>query len=102
MIGLDENGIKKVIEYKFNDDGNKVKITTTTHTHKLANARLSKHAIECQSWPKFGNVVHEEIGARLTMVSTKEILLEHPRAPGSLSFSLACSLLYLFLCDLRN
>ena len=104
MIGPDENGIKKVIEYKFNDDGNKVKITTTTptHTHKLANARLSKHAIECQSWPKFGDGVHKDVGARLTMVSTKEILLKRPRAPGSLSLSLACSLLYLFLCDLRN
>ena len=102
MIGPDENGIKKVIEYKFNDDGNKVKITTTTCTSKLANARLSKHAIERQSWPKFGDGVHKDVGARLTMVSTKEILLKRPRAPGSLSLSLACSLLYLFLCDLRN
>ena len=102
MIGSDENGIKKVIEYKFNDNGNKVKITTTTRTRKLANARLSKQAIERRSWPKFGDAVHKDVGARLTMVSIKEILLGCPRAPGSLSFSLTCSLLYLFLCDLRN
>ena len=30
-IGADENGLKKVIEYHFDDDGNKVKVSTTTH-----------------------------------------------------------------------
>ncbi|XP_059628084.1 uncharacterized protein LOC132270894 [Cornus florida] len=83
VIGPDENGIKKVIEYKFSEDGNKVKITTTTRVRKLAKARLSKRAIERRSWPKFGDAVHEDVGARLTMVSTEEILLERPRAPGT-------------------
>lgn len=83
VIGPDENGLKKVVEYKFSDDGNKVKITTTTRVRKLANARLSKRAIERRSWPKFGDAVHEDVGARLTMVSTEEILLERPRAPGT-------------------
>ncbi|KAJ4830385.1 hypothetical protein Tsubulata_048930 [Turnera subulata] len=83
VIGPDENGIKRVIEYKFNDEGNKIKITTTTRTRKLANARLSKSAIERRSWAKFGDAVHEEVGSRLTMVSTEEILLERPRAPGT-------------------
>ncbi|KAL5580917.1 hypothetical protein UlMin_013359 [Ulmus minor] len=83
VIGPDENGIKKVIEYRFNEDGNKVKFTTTTRIRKLANARLSKRAVERRSWPKFGDAVHEDVGSRLTMVSTEEILLERPRAPGS-------------------
>ncbi|KAL0335455.1 UNVERIFIED_CONTAM: Eukaryotic translation initiation factor 3 subunit G-B [Sesamum radiatum] len=83
VIGPDENGIKKVIEYKFNDEDNKVKITTTTRIRKLANARLSKRAVERRSWPKFGDAVHEDVGSRLTMVSTEEILLERPRAPGT-------------------
>ncbi|XP_027358962.1 eukaryotic translation initiation factor 3 subunit G-like isoform X1 [Abrus precatorius] len=83
VIGPDENGIKKVIEYKFDDDGNKVKITTTTRTRKLANARLSKRAVERRSWPKFGDAVHEDVGSRLTMVSTEEILLERPKPLGS-------------------
>uniref|UniRef100_A0A5B7ALN3 Eukaryotic translation initiation factor 3 subunit G n=1 Tax=Davidia involucrata TaxID=16924 RepID=A0A5B7ALN3_DAVIN len=83
VMGPDENGMKKVIEYKFNDDGNKVKITTTTRVRKLAKARLSKRAVERRSWPKFGDAVHEDVGSRLTMVSTEEILLERPRAPGS-------------------
>jgi translation initiation factor 3 subunit G len=98
VIGPDENGIKKVVEYRFNDEGNKVKITTTTRTRKLANARLSKRAIERRSWPKFGDAVHEDVGSRLTMVSTEEILLERPRAPGpSLSLSLSCTRAHAFL-----
>ncbi|KAL7173326.1 hypothetical protein ACSBR2_032739 [Camellia fascicularis] len=84
-IGPDENGVKKVVEYKFNDEGNKVKITTTTRIRKLASARLSKRAVERRSWPKFGDAVHEDVGSRLTMVSTEEIILERPRAPGSKS-----------------
>ncbi|XP_057484226.1 uncharacterized protein LOC130770694 [Actinidia eriantha] len=83
VVGPDENGMKKVIEYRFNDDGNKVKIVTTTRVRKLAKARLSKRAIERRSWPKFGDAIHEDVGSRLTMVSTEEILLERPRAPGS-------------------
>ncbi|CAI9770865.1 unnamed protein product [Fraxinus pennsylvanica] len=83
VIGPDENGIKKVVEYKFNEEGNKVKITTTTRIRKLANARLSKRAVERRSWSKFGDAVHEDVGSRLTMVSTEEILLERPRAPGT-------------------
>ncbi|CAI8620043.1 unnamed protein product [Vicia faba] len=83
IIGPDENGIKKVIEYQFDDDGNKVKITTTTRTRKLANARLSKRAVERRSWPKFGDAVQEDVGARLTMVSTEEIVLERPKPLGS-------------------
>ncbi|KAL3843521.1 hypothetical protein ACJIZ3_000924 [Penstemon smallii] len=83
VVGPDANGIKKVVEYKFNEEGNKVKITTTTRTRKLAHARLSKRAVERRSWPKFGDAVHEDVGARLTMISTEEILLERPRAPGT-------------------
>jgi len=83
VIGPDNNGLKKVVEYKFNEEGNKVKITTTTRVRKLANARLSKRAVERRSWLKFGDAVHEDVGSRLTMVSTEEIILERPRAHGS-------------------
>lgn len=98
VIGPDEHGIKKVIEYKFNEDGNKIKITTTTRVRKLAKARLSKRAVERRSWPKFGDAVHEDVGARLTMVSTEEILLERPRPPGLFIFIyiILCSFLFLF------
>ncbi|KAL9230157.1 hypothetical protein vseg_005544 [Gypsophila vaccaria] len=83
VIGPDDHGVTKVIEYKFNEDGHKVKITTTTRTRKLAKARLSKRAVERRSWPKFGDALKEEAGSRLTMVSTEEIVLERPKALGS-------------------
>lgn len=83
VMGPDENGIKKVIEYKFNDDGHKIKITTTTRVRKVAKARLCKRAVERRSWPKFGDAVREDVGARLTVVSTEEISLERPGHPGS-------------------
>ncbi|RWW84915.1 hypothetical protein BHE74_00006444 [Ensete ventricosum] len=83
VVGPDENGVKKVIEYRFDDEGNKVRVTTTTRVRNLTRARLSKRALERRSWPKFGDAVQEDAGARLTMVSTEEILLERPRAPGS-------------------
>ncbi|EES14457.1 hypothetical protein BDA96_07G023600 [Sorghum bicolor] len=83
VVGPDENGLKKVIEYRFDDDGNKVRVTTTTRVRKLARARLSRSAIERRQWPKFGDALKEDAGSRLTMVSTEEILLERPRAPGS-------------------
>ncbi|KAJ3695389.1 hypothetical protein LUZ60_000766 [Juncus effusus] len=79
----DANGIRKTIEYRFDDNGNKVKVTTTTRVRKLAKARLTKKAIERRSWAKFGDVGHEDVGSRLTMVSTEEIVLERPRAPGT-------------------
>ena len=82
VVGPDENGIKKVIVYKFDDDGNKVRVTTTTRVRKLARARLSRSAIERRQWPKFGDALKEDAGSRLTMVSTEEIILERPRAPG--------------------
>lgn len=105
VIGPDENGVKKVIEYKFNDDGEKVKVTTTTRTRKLARARLSKKALERRNWPKFGDAVHEEVGNRLTMISTEEIILERPRAPGTIFsfhsvFLISSSYLFVFLIRL--
>ncbi|OVA00299.1 RNA recognition motif domain [Macleaya cordata] len=82
VIGPDGNGVKKVIELKFNDEGKKVKFTTTTRIRKLTKARLSKR-LERRSWPKFGDAVHDDINSKLTMVSTEEILLERPWPPGS-------------------
>ncbi|CAI9269665.1 unnamed protein product [Lactuca saligna] len=57
-------------------------ITTTTCIRKIANARLSKRAMERRTWPYFGDVIQEDVGAKLTMVSTEEIIFEQPRAPG--------------------
>ncbi|CAN8247774.1 unnamed protein product [Cochlearia groenlandica] len=83
VIGPDDNGFKTVIEYKFNEEGNKVKVTTRSRVCKLTSARLNKRAMERRSWPKFGDAATEDAGSRLTMVSTEEILMERPRAPGT-------------------
>ncbi|PQM32794.1 eukaryotic translation initiation factor 3 subunit G-like [Prunus yedoensis var. nudiflora] len=68
VIGPDENGIKKLIEFKFNENTNKVKITTTIQTRKHANARLSKRAVERHFWPKLGDAVYEDVGAILRLL----------------------------------
>ncbi|CAL4885468.1 unnamed protein product [Urochloa decumbens] len=85
IIGPDENGTRKVIEHRFDDEGNKVKVTTTSVIRKLARGRLRRNVIERRSWPKFGDAVNEDARSRLTMDSPDEILLERPRAPGSKS-----------------
>nr|KAJ0192400.1 hypothetical protein LSAT_V11C800424260 [Lactuca sativa] len=89
VIGPDEHGLK---------------ITTTTRVRKLANARLSKRAMERRFWPKFGDAVQEDVGARLTMVSTEEIIFERPRAPGTssldLKFHIIVTILYNYLCEI--
>ena len=41
---------------------------------------MSKEATERRSWTKFGDAVDEEVGCRLTMVSTEEIFLERSKA----------------------
>ncbi|EOA21275.1 hypothetical protein CARUB_v10001628mg [Capsella rubella] len=79
VIGPDQNGVKKAIEYKFDDEGKKVKITTTTHVQKRA---FTKQAVERRSWIKFGDAAHEDAGSYLTMRSTEDFILERIRAPG--------------------
>lgn len=101
VIGPDENGVKKLVEYRFNDEGEKVKVTTITRTRKLARARLSKRALERRGWAKFGDAVREDAGNRLTMVSTEEIILERPRPPGPLLSSHIAFGLFFFLSFLK-
>ncbi|KAK3034233.1 hypothetical protein RJ639_032168 [Escallonia herrerae] len=83
VIGPDSNGIKKVITYKLNGEGNMVKVTTTSLVRKLATTRVLKRALERRSWAKFGDAAEEDDGARRTMVSTEEIVLEKRRPLGS-------------------
>ncbi|KAL1817227.1 hypothetical protein ACET3Z_019801 [Daucus carota] len=84
VIGPDDDGIKKVIEHKLNDENKLVRITTTTRVRKVADARLSTRGVERRAWRKFGHAVSEEAaGAKLTVVSTEDILLERPLPYGS-------------------
>ncbi|XP_050376121.1 uncharacterized protein LOC126793596 [Argentina anserina] len=80
VIGPNEKGIKKVIEYKLNEKGQKVKITTITRTNSL---RMTKAAAERRSWTEFGAAVNENGSANVTMVSKEDITLERPKALGT-------------------
>ncbi|KAG0466589.1 hypothetical protein HPP92_018169 [Vanilla planifolia] len=89
VIGPDENGVKKVVEYKFNDDGNKVKITTTTRTRKAGRARFSANALWSADRGASLGMLHKRMPvAASTMVSTEEIILERPRALLKVQFIL--------------
>ncbi|KAG5550286.1 hypothetical protein RHGRI_015298 [Rhododendron griersonianum] len=68
VTGPDENGIKKVVEYKLNEQGHRVRVTTATRVRKVASARVSKRAVERRGWAKFGDAVDEDVGSRLTVV----------------------------------
>lgn len=83
VIGPDEKGIKKVIEYKIDDDGKKIKVTTTTQVRKIASTKLNKRALARRSWAKFGDGVREDENTKLTMISTEHVFLERPKVPGS-------------------
>jgi len=83
VVGPDAKGIKKVIEYRIDAEGNKVKVTTTK---QVRTVRRSKNAIERRSWSKFGDAAKEAAGSRLTMVSTEEILLDRTGASGRRRF----------------
>ncbi|KAE8785940.1 eukaryotic translation initiation factor 3 subunit G [Hordeum vulgare] len=54
-------------EYRFDDGGNKVKVTTTTRVCKLAHARLSKAAVERRSWGKMQIFVKTLTGKTITL-----------------------------------
>ncbi|KAH1033716.1 hypothetical protein J1N35_045890 [Gossypium stocksii] len=78
VIGPDKNGIKKVIEYKFNEEGKQVRVTTTIRVRKIAvDSPRKERILERRSWAKFGSAMgDEDDDSRLTMVSTEEISLE--------------------------
>ncbi|KAM0930057.1 hypothetical protein ACQ4PT_001143 [Festuca glaucescens] len=86
VVGPDENGVTKTTEYRFDDDGNKIKVVTTTRHNKLAPTRLPKVAVvERRTWSKFGHAASDDAAsARLTYISNEEILLERPRAPAEM------------------
>uniref|UniRef100_A0A1J3HML4 Eukaryotic translation initiation factor 3 subunit G n=1 Tax=Noccaea caerulescens TaxID=107243 RepID=A0A1J3HML4_NOCCA len=79
VIGPNQTGIKKVIEYKLNDEGKKVKTTTTLCVVKRA---LNKQAVERRSWLMFGDAAKKDADSCLTMRSTEDVILERIRAPG--------------------
>ncbi|XP_074290315.1 uncharacterized protein LOC141617042 [Silene latifolia] len=76
VTGPDTDGVKTVVEYKFNDEGKKVKITTKTRV-----VTSKKSILERRSWAKFGDAVNDapiNTSLSLTTVSTEEIKIDRP------------------------
>ncbi|XP_026441173.1 eukaryotic translation initiation factor 3 subunit G-like [Papaver somniferum] len=65
------------------DDGQDLDLPLPPPAVSGPHSNLIKKTIERRSWTKFGDAVHEDVGAGLTTVSTEEVRLERPRPPGS-------------------
>ena len=63
-----ENGYKTMTEYKYNDDGKKVKVT---RTYKITKQKVPKNAAKRKAWAKFGDSANDKPGPNphTTMVS---------------------------------
>jgi len=75
---VDEHGFKRIIEFKKNEQGEKVKVTTTV---KIVTdiTRTNKRVFDRKSWAKFG--APAAAGAdesNITFLSGEEIRIEHP------------------------
>eukprot|EP00850_Spirogloea_muscicola_P009141 SM000050S17066 [mRNA] locus=s50:607912:609818:- [translate_table: standard] len=75
VIGPDEKGIKIVIEYRRNDEGQKIKVTKRIRVKKQVK-KLSPSVIRRRQLKKFGDAFGQGASENMTMVSTEEIFLE--------------------------
>ena len=82
IYGPDEKGIKTTVEYRYNEDGQKVKITKKTRVLKKKKV-ISKDTMARKQWEKFGDAKGIAPGTdNLTAVSTDEIYVERPKKLG--------------------
>lgn len=82
VFGPDAKGIKTVVEYKYNEEGQKVRITRKTRILRKKKV-LSKEMLSRKDWIKFGDAKGILPGTdNLTAVSTDEIFVERPKKLG--------------------
>lgn len=80
--GPDAKGIKTTVEYRYNEEGQKVKITKKTRVLKKKKV-ISKDMLARKEWNKFGDAKGITPGTdNLTAVSTDEIFVERPKKLG--------------------
>lgn len=75
VFGPDSKGIKTLIEYKFRDDGVKVKVTTKIRVSKKVK-KVSKAVSERRKMPKFGEAVGQKSNDNISVVSVEQVYLE--------------------------
>tara|TARA_A100001015_G_C14985849_1_gene711505 strand:+ start:344 stop:1234 length:891 start_codon:yes stop_codon:yes gene_type:complete len=84
IVGPDEDGIKTIVEYKFNKDGKKQR-TTTKVLVKQVRRKVSKKIAERKKLVKFGAAKEKgpagTIDTDVTLMSHEDVLIEKPDAP---------------------
>jgi hypothetical protein len=73
----------KVIEYCFNEEGNKFEVVTTvTPVGKLTHTPTTRSSIKRNSMSSYADAMEDDAKSRLTNVSTKRIFPERPHFSG--------------------
>ncbi|ESO04939.1 hypothetical protein HELRODRAFT_185530 [Helobdella robusta] len=74
----EKTGVKKVIEYKINDDGKKVKVIKT---YKVETYKVSKTIAKRKTWKKFGDAKNDPPGPNpANTVISEDIFLQFVHA----------------------
>jgi translation initiation factor 3 subunit G len=74
----EQSGIKKIIEYKFNEDGKKVKIVKT---YKIETRKVSQSIAKRKAWKKFGAASGDPAGPNpANTVISEDIYLQFVHA----------------------
>ncbi|KAF0714063.1 Aste57867_4077 [Aphanomyces stellatus] len=75
----DANGVRTIVSWKFDDNHNKVKVTTKIQKVQVVD-KMSKRVIERKSWPKFGEALSEESNTNVTYTANETVSMEDPNA----------------------
>ncbi|TYZ68164.1 hypothetical protein PybrP1_004702 [[Pythium] brassicae (nom. inval.)] len=75
----DANGVRTIVEWKYNEAGQKVKVTKTVR--KVTEVtRVSKRALERKKWAKFGAAKNTADNSNVTYTANEDVRLEDPNA----------------------
>eukprot|EP00250_Pteridium_aquilinum_P008721 c1815_g1_i1 orf=136-1020(+) len=86
VIGPDEKGIKVVIEWRKNEEGSVMKVTTTVRIKRQLK-RLSPAVAARRGLKKFGDAVGQNASDNLTVVSIEEVFLERAKSASGAASS---------------
>ncbi|KAJ0410408.1 hypothetical protein P43SY_002740 [Pythium insidiosum] len=74
----DANGVRTIVEWKYNEAGQKVKVTKKVKKVTEVN-KISKRMLERRQWAKFGAALHGD-SSNVTYTSYEDVTLEDPNA----------------------
>ncbi|KAF0749048.1 hypothetical protein AaE_007155 [Aphanomyces astaci] len=75
----DANGVRTIVSWKFDDDKNKVKVTTKIQKVQTVH-KISKRVTERKSWGKFGEGLNVEGNTNVTYSSNETVFMDDPNA----------------------